>query len=503
MDQQQLKLLAGRVRGLLEQKNHPIGHSASLDLIAALPGLRNWPEVQAFPDRVAKCELDDQSASRLAFRLNKRFGIEIAARALLTELAPPGLVNLERVPVIWPAGPVPGVYLTTSQLAIDALMASYEEATDGALVYAERAGSHWEGSIDLGDNGLWSHGIERLPSGTLLVVGPLELDQQSWEETGRHVEMACLHAHNWGHRVAVLVETPSPQTVCEDVDLAVRGVQGEGDANNALMGLVSGNGEMEVALPFAKAYAAPVKSRCVTTMEAFPSKHREAVRSAVTGQKSGLLLFGSATYEEHPGIELVEAVLAITQHAGPVARIMPRTRSTPSKDWLVPDGIRQIPYLPSVQSAFAQGYRRMIINPRYTGIDVLTEYGDQVLFMGTAYDVDVTNILMSVNTSHSRNDYSHLLQMLIAIVGIGSIRAKHQDYSLCDLYVRPGLDAVQAHKLAECDEFINANRVVRLEDEFQYLLATGEFNLDDVDVDIKRSRRVRAMLKERGFTIPA
>ena len=55
----------------------------------------------------------------------------------------------------------------------------YEEATDGGLVYAERAGNGWEGSIDLGEHGLWSPGIDRLPSGTLLVVGPIELNQQS------------------------------------------------------------------------------------------------------------------------------------------------------------------------------------------------------------------------------------------------------------------------------------------------------------------------------------
>jgi hypothetical protein len=56
-----------------------------------------------------------------------------------------------------------------------ASVARYEEATDGDLVYAERAGSGWEGSIDLGEYGLWSAGIDRLPSGTLLVVGPIEL----------------------------------------------------------------------------------------------------------------------------------------------------------------------------------------------------------------------------------------------------------------------------------------------------------------------------------------
>ena len=56
MNVPQLKLLAGLVRGLLEQHNVPIGYSQSLDVIAALPGLRNWPEVMAFPDRVVATE---------------------------------------------------------------------------------------------------------------------------------------------------------------------------------------------------------------------------------------------------------------------------------------------------------------------------------------------------------------------------------------------------------------------------------------------------------------
>ncbi|MBB6244111.1 hypothetical protein [Rhodanobacter sp. MP1X3] len=56
---QQLKLLAGQVRGLLQQQsNHTIGDSHALDLIVALPGVRNWPEVQAFPERVGTREPD-------------------------------------------------------------------------------------------------------------------------------------------------------------------------------------------------------------------------------------------------------------------------------------------------------------------------------------------------------------------------------------------------------------------------------------------------------------
>jgi hypothetical protein len=100
MDLQQLKLLAGRVRGLLEQSNHTVRHNQALDLISALPGLRNWPEVQAFPDRVAACELDTTSAGRMAFRLKKNFEIVFTPQSMFTELSPPGAQGIQRVPQI-------------------------------------------------------------------------------------------------------------------------------------------------------------------------------------------------------------------------------------------------------------------------------------------------------------------------------------------------------------------------------------------------------------------
>ncbi|MEM5460211.1 hypothetical protein VSR69_36005 [Paraburkholderia phytofirmans] len=142
----------------------------------------------AFPDRVAATELDTTSTSRLAFRLKKRFAVDMSPRELLATLSPPGAVASRSAPHVWPARPVPGVYLTTSQDALDALLEVYEDATDGAVVYAVRAGNQWAGSIDLGEYGLWSSGLDRVPSGTLLIVGPLELDQQSWDDAGERLE---------------------------------------------------------------------------------------------------------------------------------------------------------------------------------------------------------------------------------------------------------------------------------------------------------------------------
>lgn len=150
MDISQLKLLAARIRELLKESSCLVGHSQSLDLVAALPGLRNWPEVNAFPDRVAAFQFDLSATGRLAFRLKKKFNLERSAQQLLDALLPAiGTAASPGALEVWPGGPPAGVYLTTSEAAIKALLERYEEATDGALVYAERAGSHHAGSIDL------------------------------------------------------------------------------------------------------------------------------------------------------------------------------------------------------------------------------------------------------------------------------------------------------------------------------------------------------------------
>ena len=229
MDIPQLKLLAARVRGLLDQRDVAVGHGQSLDLIAALPGLRNWPEVMAFPDRVAACELTPNTAGRLAHRLRSRHQVSFDAVDLVEALQPPQVaahVSAGPVPEIWPTGPAPGVYITTSQDAINALLRQYEEATDGELVYAEAAGSKAESAIDLGDYGLSSNGLARVPSGTLIIVGPLALTQENWNEAADKLGWACLRALSYGHRVAVLLETPQPDMLFKDVDLAVRGEDG-------------------------------------------------------------------------------------------------------------------------------------------------------------------------------------------------------------------------------------------------------------------------------------
>lgn len=73
MNTPQLTQLAGRIRAWLETNSIRIKHSQSLDLSAAIVGLRNWPEVQAFPDQVREAKLDLEAAGRLCRRLQSKY----------------------------------------------------------------------------------------------------------------------------------------------------------------------------------------------------------------------------------------------------------------------------------------------------------------------------------------------------------------------------------------------------------------------------------------------
>ncbi|MCZ2498916.1 hypothetical protein GN316_19305 [Xylophilus sp. Kf1] len=88
MDTQMLKVFAERLRAHLEQHQLHLKHGQALDLIAALPGLRNWPEVNAFPVRVAAGQLNDSSAERLSRRLAKIHGVSLTPVQLLQILKP-------------------------------------------------------------------------------------------------------------------------------------------------------------------------------------------------------------------------------------------------------------------------------------------------------------------------------------------------------------------------------------------------------------------------------
>ena len=501
MDIPQLKLLAARTRELLQETSTLVGHSQSLDLVAALPGLRNWPEVNAFPDRVGACQLDLAATGRLAFRLRKKFEIERSAQELLGVLQPViGASAATDTLEVWPGGPRPGVYLTTSRVAINALLDRYEDATDGAVVYAERVGMGHPASIDLGESGLWSNGLDRVPSGTLLVLGPIEVDQQSWENAAQRIEMACLRSYNERHRVAILVDTPTPENMFEDVRLMVSSILKSQDFENdsEIVGIVEDNGDLvtqSVPTFHSRRRAPTIPS--TATLDALPPAAVGPLRHALSTRSTGLLLFGCSEVTEHTAIEQVSAALALSEHAGPAARIMPRHRSTPAKDWLVPEPIKALPFLPSIQSAYAQGYRRMIICPHYTEPEMILAYPD-VLFIGGTYGHEVRDVARLVLMS--ADERVGLGERLIASLGLLHVPTKHGVTIAPDLVVMPATPPQPGMRCAEFEEFLLQHRYLRWEDTVEHLLDSRACSAAELKKTLPRSHHVASFLAQRSKT---
>jgi len=495
MDIQQLKLLAGHIRALLQQANHPLGHSQSLDLVAAVVGLRNWPEVNSFPARVAAARLDQAAIGRLTYRIKRKANVEVTPEQLLATSQD----NTEQRELqVWPTGPEAGVYITTSQAAIDALLSAYDEATDGELVYAESAGQHWKSSIDLGEGGLWSSGLERVPSGTLLVVGPLDLCEESWEDSRDRLQAACTRAQLDGHRVAVLVRTPSPDTLHFDLDRLVRSADDSMDEHEALLGDVLEDGRCVRRIPFANELNPPAQAPFEEPISTISASALQRLQPALAACNSGLVLVGSDVEGEHHAMELIVACLSLTNRLGPVARVRPRSRGTPAKDWLVPESIKTVPFLPSVQSAYEQGYRRIIFPAYYTDAEVLLRYGRDALLITGSHGTEVTRIFLQTVRGRGSDQEREILKLITATLGVSSV-SSHQ---IADLYTG-GSDIPSFTRGTHAWDFMEQNRTVRREDEALALLRANAIQPQDLIDSLGRDHDVRKLLEQHGYIVPS
>jgi hypothetical protein len=121
---------------------------------------------------------------------------------------------------------------------------------------------------------------------------------------------------------------PTPESAQEDVRLLVTSRSDHTDHDTALMGVVTDDGELDPRTPFAHPWPRVELVPTVATPDAFPASIKGRLTEALAGKTNGLVLFGSGSIDEHPAIHLVAASLALTEHAGPAARVMPRHRST-------------------------------------------------------------------------------------------------------------------------------------------------------------------------------
>lgn len=271
------------------------------------------------------------------------------------------------------------------------------------------------------------------------------------------------------------------------------------DFDTALLGVVTEDGHMQIRTPFAKSRPSLEPIQSVATVDAIPPSARALLQKAVSERSAGLLIFGTEVFKDHPGIEMVAAALALTEHAGPAARIMPRDRSTPAKDWLVPEAIKQLPFLPSIESAYDQGYRRMIYSPNYSDGDTLLKYAKDVLLIGGTYHSDVDDVFMSAIRGNRLRQESDLLAHVIALLGVKHVPGKRGAVTACDLIImQPGMRPTEPLKFEDILTFLQKNRILKWEDQMTALLDSDEVTGAKLKEALSRNRNVTEFLAQRA-----
>lgn len=508
MDIEQLKLVGKRVRRLLNEHGHELGHSKSLDLVAAIPGLRNWPEVQAFPERVAAATLPGEGARRLRYRIDKTFGVDVPVAELCDRLAPVTgpLQSSSPTPTIWPSGPAPGVYITSSPDHLKAAAAKYLEATDGALYYAEGVVGGDE-CIELGDEGLYSPGLQKLPSGTLIAVGPVQLAESRWESAMHRIWLSCQLGDL--ARVVVYIDSPDPETIAQDVELLAAQAIEEGllepGCESHLAGPISADGELLPRQPFAAEWPAPVPAPSFERVDnsPFPASYLDALASALREHPRGLYAFSSDVLDEvgHGGIEMVATALRLAQSDEPVARIRSRPRSTPEKDRMVVEPMDRLPIFSSVASAYARGYRRFVGEAHFMKGTNWWDYLDDCQILLYTFHGGLASILLNALPPSPGNKRNVLTALQFAAACIWA-PGKNGPAPVLDA-VRP--DSRAADFPADDDDavdYLYARRFMRQVDELAKLLEMGEVTGVSIDEAraLPRGRRqgdqLRKLLEE-------
>ena len=136
-------------------------------------------------------------------------------------------------------------------------------------------------------------------------------------------------------------------------------------------------------------------------------------------------------------IEEVAAALPLTEAAGPVARIKSRNRSTPDKDMMVPDVVKTLPILPSVESAYAHGYRRMLVDAGYTDFRDLMKYADDVLFFIGSHSLEADEALLETVRFRGFDELSSVYERLVVCIAVGPISVGSETVRVSDMFV-PG-----------------------------------------------------------------
>lgn len=483
MDIQQLKLYAERVRAALARARCDIKHGQALDLMAALPGLRNWPEVMAFPERVTRATLDEAAFARLVRRIQTKCRVEFTPQDLERVFAKGeegvAVVQLD----VWRTGPAPGIYVTTSPQALANLIARYTDEVPGVAFFAEEAGRDAESAIELGEQGIYSKGLSLAPRGSLLVVGPLQLSEASWDECVGRVIAASNLVDERSMRVAVLVDTCSPATLHQDMAsmLLMEGDDGE-FVDPTLQGVVVEDGRCECVAPFVAQYQRATAPLTWTAAAPLPKPLADTLAAALAFRRTGIFVAAHDPFLE-PIHGLMDSMLAVLAPLGPVTIIQTSSHHSFPHDKESAGRFGSLPVCPSIDVALAQGYRCLVVDAPSGLEKAMVRHAKDACFLIHSHSGDVRGALLH---GLGMGGYRHAenLEAITAILGVIGLESSSGRQVLCDAYHANGT-AIHAERMADLWEEVTARRAVRWEDQLSELLEAGTLTSRDIQKSLR------------------
>ncbi len=227
----------------------------------------------------------------------------------------------------------------------------------------------------------------------------------------------------------------------------------------------------------------------MTDTRSLPRPVEDHLKAVLAKRNQGIIALGSIEDVENHGAKLGEAVLALTEHLGLAARIMPRHRSTMNKFDQVPEAVGQLPFLASIESAYAQGYRRFVIDPRYTKTEVLARFVGDSLFIACTYAATVDELATYTAEAKGRNP--SLLPWLLAAVVVVPVQTQVRTEVLTDLYI--GVEDAYVDNADHVFDFVARHRTIRIEDQFRALVDRGDIDIAAASVNGIGQRTIKRL----------
>jgi hypothetical protein len=187
-------------------------------------------------------------------------------------------------------------------------------------------------------------------------------------------------------------------------------------------------------------------------------------------------------------MEQIAAALPLTEAIGPVARIKARNRGTPAKDMMVPDIVKGLPFLTSIESAYAHGYRRMLIDSGYTDFRDLMKYAGEVLFFVGSHSLEAEEALTETVRFRGFDDLDKVYERLVACIAVGPISVGDTTLHISDVFI-PGTKSLPAGADFEAiTKHVRKHRAIRWEDELTRLLDEGNVTPEIVRASLEHRR---------------